>query len=322
MNGHEDRDTNDFRALGIVEEPVEAVDRSDARSGYRVFVAPDGFELAVPEQIIARALAWGRNAAPNEWYGLVVGRLGTDARGQHVTVLGLVPDHDARATPGYVETSHASEFATRERCRRLYPDGVIVGWVHGHHQCGARYSAPDRQNQATWTQPHSIGIVVDPWDPAELAVYRGPASERLAPRPARAVTSADLVTADVDFRALTFDAPDVVSSARAEERSTSGRRRARSTRLLAGLFLLLGVFGLVRDHRDRRSLAELTRRVRVLEARPLASRCPTPTPTGTPTASTTPGPRVVDGLTTPNERRAGTDTPRRSPSRLTTPSRR
>ena len=153
--------------------------REAARAGYRIFRSRDGFEVALGVAVIRRAILMGRSAAPNEWIGLLVGQLFSDDGGDHVVVVGLVPDVDAVVGPGFVATSHESEFRTRALARTLFPDGIIVGWVHGHVRHGVQYSATDRQNQATWRKEHAIGIVVDPWDPKELAVYRGPESELL-----------------------------------------------------------------------------------------------------------------------------------------------
>lgn len=267
MSRTEDQDESGFQALGVVAEPLDAVTREEARSGYRVFAGKDGFEAAVPEQVIERTLRWGRAAAPNEWYGLIVARLGEDARGRHVVVLGIVPDADARATPGYVETSHASELATRALCRLLYPDGVIVGWVHGHHRVGARYSSTDRRNQATWTQTHSLGIVVDPWDPAELAVYRGPSSEELVFTRPEEEPREDVNPSDTEFRPLT--------TPRSPERRAGPSTRSapgRGAQLVAGALvvavLVLLLVTLRRERRQERAIGDLLRRVHLLERRP------------------------------------------------------
>lgn len=175
-----DRGDDGFSPIAVVEEHVCAIPREEARAGYRVFRGRDGFEVAIPEHVVERVLACGRHAAPQEWFGLVVGRVHEDDRGRHVVVLGIVPDPEARAEHGFVETSTTSEFRTRTSARLLYPDGIVIGWIHGHVEHGARYSATDRRTQATWTQPHSLGIVVDPWDANEIAVYRGPECEELS----------------------------------------------------------------------------------------------------------------------------------------------
>ena len=60
-----------------------------------------------------------------------------------------------------------------------YPDAVLLGWVHSHVRCGVTFSSTDRATQATWRESYSLGIVVDPWHPRELTVYRGPKAEAL-----------------------------------------------------------------------------------------------------------------------------------------------
>lgn len=168
-----------FVPLAETPEAITSIDRGVARSGYRTFRGADGFEVAVPAHVVERAHAFAQVAAPREWYGLVIARLCEDATGRHAVVVGIVPDEEARTRPGSVETTPESEYASRQRARRLYPDGVIAGWVHSHPRGGIVYSPTDRANQATWTQPHSLGIVVDPWHADGLAVYRGPGAELL-----------------------------------------------------------------------------------------------------------------------------------------------
>lgn len=179
MNRAITADDSSFAPVALREEPVHDAARETARSGYRVFRGRGGFEVAVPEQVISRAVAFARTAAPREWYGLVVARLCEDEAGKHAVVLGIVPDPDARASEGTVETTPDSEYATRMCARTLYPDGIVVGWLHTHPRGGLAFSRTDKANQATWSQEHSLGLLVDPWHPHELAVYRGPRSERL-----------------------------------------------------------------------------------------------------------------------------------------------
>ena len=179
-----------FRPLGVVEERVCRKDRARARTGYVVYKGTTGFEVAIPETVLERIRLFGEKAAPKEWYGILVGRLYDDAAGRHVVVVGAVPDPDADASPGFVRTCFDSELRTRTSASLLYPDGVPVGWVHGHVRFGARYSPTDFRNQATWTQPHSVGIVVDPFTEPGLGVYRGPEGELLElarPEPPAAV---------------------------------------------------------------------------------------------------------------------------------------
>jgi proteasome lid subunit RPN8/RPN11 len=168
-----------FTPVGMKAEPVARVDREEARSGYALYRGHDGFEAAIPEAVLERMRALGERSAPEEWYGLLVGRLCDDGRGRHVVVLGLVPDPEASAGAGFVRTQFDSELRTRTAAALLYPDGVPVGWAHGHVRHGARFSETDFRNQATWRQAHALGIVVDPFREPKVGVYRGPEGELL-----------------------------------------------------------------------------------------------------------------------------------------------
>ncbi len=199
----EGEDPATFRPIRRVDDPVREIGRERARAGYRVFRAADGFEVAVPEQIVARMLALGRRAKPLEWYGLLVGSVCRDTHGTHVVVLGVVPDPDARAERSYVTSTVASEFQLRTNARVLYPEAVPIGWTHGHVGHGARYSGQDRRNQATWPQSYAVGIVVDPWSSPEMAVYRGPTSELLSEVRGEARAHGDAEASTTELHPLT-----------------------------------------------------------------------------------------------------------------------
>jgi proteasome lid subunit RPN8/RPN11 len=160
---------------------VQKADREVVRAAHRRFRARDDFEVIVAEQVIERAVAIGRSREPMEWMGLLVGRVCEDARGPYACVLGMVLDRDAEAGRHAVRSTPESEAATRALARYLFPDCVALGWIHGHIRHGVHFSGVDRDNQRTWRQAHSVGIVVDPWASELLAVYRGPDSERLSP---------------------------------------------------------------------------------------------------------------------------------------------
>lgn len=172
-------DTGGFTVVGAAPEPLHPLTPESARTGYLLFRGDDGFEVAIPDSLVERALAWGRQAAPNEWHGLVYGKLCEHVGARHVVVLGVVPDIEALAKPSYVETTDGSEFRTRLSGRVLFPDGIPLGWIHGHVRHGVRFSSTDLATQRSWTQPHALGIVVDPWNRQRLSVYRGPQSELL-----------------------------------------------------------------------------------------------------------------------------------------------
>ena len=168
-----------FTPLSASEELVLDGEREVVRRALRVFRSADGFEVGILRSVLDRAFVFAREAAPREMYAHLVGRLLQDDLGRHVVVDAVVPDDGAEGTPGRVQTTVESEHRSRTLARRLFPDGVILGWLHTHPQCTAVFSSTDKDNQATWTQPHSIGIVLSLLDDEHVTVYRGPFAEQL-----------------------------------------------------------------------------------------------------------------------------------------------
>lgn len=167
-----------FRAIAVSAEPVDTISRETVCTRVRRFIAKDGFALTVPEHVIERACALGKKAMPNEMFALLVGRRCADASGEHVAVLDVVQDEQAQGGPTSVTTTLASEAATRALAHRMFPDGIVLGWLHTHPEMSTAFSARDRANQRTWGKPYHLGIVVEPTTGA-MSVYRGPESELL-----------------------------------------------------------------------------------------------------------------------------------------------
>jgi len=259
-----------FRPLRSCEEPVTRAPRREQLSGPRLFAGRDGLVVAIPQPLVERMVAFAKKAAPNECFGLVVGRACRDREGPYVVVHGVVPDPQAKASRACVATTTESEVGTRLAADVLYPDAAVIGWWHSHPGYGLRYSAEDRRNQRTWTAGHAIGIVVDPTHPDLLAVYRGPDAELLRPeeappQPLEPETCRDTKRQQVHM----------------------GTRRARPRRLRAlelavlasvlvwpaiALFLAFGV------SRDLGELKANVQRLAMVEPRPVAQPDPAPTP--------------------------------------------
>lgn len=170
-----------FNVLDLVLEPVRMVSRRQALRGHRLFRGQDGFLAAIPETVAAEMSAFARRAAPNEWIGVVMLELCEDEEGRFVLVHGVVPDLGAVAKLASVRTTTDSEFRTRQLAEQLFPAAILGGWVHSHPHYGVFFSEMDRQTQRSWSEPYALGIVVDPWDAKELAVFRGASSELLEP---------------------------------------------------------------------------------------------------------------------------------------------
>lgn len=307
-----------FRALGATEAPIEAIERRAMRGGYRRFQGADGFEAAIPLDVLRRAEHIARRAAPNEWTGRLVGRVGRDAEGLHVTILGIILDPAAEVGPGHVETTHTSEAEVRRLSERLFPDAIQVGWSHGHIGYGARFSAADTATQRRWTHPYALGVVIDPFHEMAIGVYRGPEAELLTP------VDEEEVGASHPARSTR---PGACTASCAGHPGAPVRRRSLRHPLLVtmGLTLLVcAALVLRRSRTQEERLIVLSRREEELEHRVHrleGQRCPTATlegdvpgtAEGSPAPPTPPAaPRTT--APTPTGPRPRTPATRRSPS--------
>lgn len=253
-------DASSFVPIDTTEEPVHSLTRDRARRACRVYRGQDDFEVTLPEVVLERCLLFGKRAAPDEWFGLVVGKLCEEDGLRHLLILGVVPDPEARATTGMVETSVGSEFRTRMSARVLFPDGIIVGWAHGHVRCGAYFSSTDKRTQRSWTQPHSVSLVVDPWADEPIALYRGPDSELLVRviEDSESAAQNEQAEAEVPRRWDRFR----VATRRAASWSREKLRRRWKHLLVAAAVAFVSYLAL--------TLWEVAERVAALEARPRA----------------------------------------------------
>lgn len=172
--------SSSFRVIEATDERVHDAQRTRLLGSVHRFRAADGFEALIPQLLIEQVVALSQRAEPNEWLGVIVGRVGEDEQGSYVVIDGVVLDTRAIATPGSVRSTPEGERAVRQIAEAAYPTSTFIGWGHGHYRCGTQFSAGDRRNQATWTASHAIGIVCDPSSPEKVGVYRGPRSERLS----------------------------------------------------------------------------------------------------------------------------------------------
>ncbi len=245
-----------FTPLEHTTIPRRRETRAITRTRSRRFGDHAGYEVVLSEGTVRQLLALAHAAAPCECMGLVVGEACEDDTGRHDLVLGFVLDTEALAQPSGVQTTPASEVHTRTLVRQLHPGSAILGWFHSHVRCGARYSATDRTNQATWPDG-ALGIVVDPDDPEELGVYRGRDAQRLHRLPE--VTAAN---ADRSFTPLLSE-PRVVTTMPVRPAIRAVRSRATSlpwvARVAIAAAVVLGVANYWRTRRIEIELATLTR---------------------------------------------------------------
>ena len=168
-----------FRVIESTTGRVSTRARVDELGRVSSYRGRDGFEALVSDTLIDRLCTLSHAAEPNEWIGILVGRVGEDARGSYVIVDGVVLDAEAVATPGSVRSTVRGEQRVREIAAVAYPGSEVLGWAHSHYRCGTYFSPGDCDNQSTWTASYALGIVCDPRAPERIGVYRGPGAERL-----------------------------------------------------------------------------------------------------------------------------------------------
>lgn len=202
-----------FRPIGAArpKELFRARPHDDGR--YLEFVAPDGYSCFVRAGAVRDMAAWGRAAGRSEVMGRLGGRQCRDRDGPYTVVEQATLGERARGGPGYIVADVAAQQALHnefeKECRVL----DSLGWWHTHvGEVGLFYSAVDRENQATWTDLDSVGIVLNPQLEGEaLKVFRGPKSEPLDRASDEAI--------------LKLMRPKESSRQTATETSTSGRKQ-------------------------------------------------------------------------------------------------
>jgi proteasome lid subunit RPN8/RPN11 len=144
-------------------------------AGYVVFQA-DRLNVYITPDIAATIRECAAGAAPRETGGLLAGRILRDDLGHYVMVTGMA---QAPPTAGEFGSFSLSPKGT-EKLRRVlseqHPSADVIGWWHSH-SAPSSYSNTDRGNQAIWTDPRHIGLLVfaqgTPW----AALYVGPQSK-------------------------------------------------------------------------------------------------------------------------------------------------
>lgn len=165
-----------FRPMGpLVPSPLFRARPGRAES-YLEALGRDGFACFIHTQALFFMARWGQQALPSETIGRLAGRVCVDSQGEYVLIEKAVLNRVARQGDAFVNSDVPAQEKVRQElereCRALEP----VGWWHTH-TCGIGlfYSSTDRQNQATWSDENSIGIVLDPELETEgLRVFRGP----------------------------------------------------------------------------------------------------------------------------------------------------
>ena len=169
----------DFRPLGEQEPTPLYRDRPATSDTHLTFADVDGFQCFVHVEVVRQIATWGQRAGENEVIGRLGGRNCTDGQGAYVLIERAILNRKAQGGGAHVDADIAAQEHGRRAFERQCPAYDIEGWFHTHRSGPLFYSEPDRRNQATWTQPNSIGIVVNASLEGELKVFRGPDSSEL-----------------------------------------------------------------------------------------------------------------------------------------------
>ena len=159
----------------IIEHAFDVPFRTrNVNAGHIAFRADD-LDVYVLTDVASRARQWARNALPRETGGLLAGRILRDNAGRYAVVTGIACAPAGAGGMGRFVLSPEETDLLRRALARDHPSADVVGWWHSHTAPSA-FSPTDRANQAIWTDPRSVGLLVfaegTPW----AAVYVGPQS--------------------------------------------------------------------------------------------------------------------------------------------------
>lgn len=147
---------------------------------YLCFEGVDGFGCYVHVEAVRMMARWGLAARGEEIIGRLGGRFCEDGLGGYTIVQRAIYNDHATGGPVHVVADVDAQEAGRRKfeqeCRVL----DCVGWWHTHPSGSLFYSSTDRENQAMWTNPRAVGLVLDPKLRHEgLKVFQGPDSREL-----------------------------------------------------------------------------------------------------------------------------------------------
>jgi proteasome lid subunit RPN8/RPN11 len=159
----------------IIEHAFDVPFRArNVHSGYVRFRADD-LDVYVTPAVASRAREWARDALPRETGGLLAGRILRDDAGQYVVVTGIACAPEGAGGVGAFSLSPEETELLRRALSQHHPSADVIGWWHSHG-APSQYSSTDRSNQAIWTDPRHVGLLVfargTPW----AALYVGPQS--------------------------------------------------------------------------------------------------------------------------------------------------
>jgi proteasome lid subunit RPN8/RPN11 len=111
--------------------------------------------------------------------GLLLGRVWSSGQGAGMGEDPIVVIQDSVASEECINSAVSLEMSTEVWSRAnllARAESLVVGWYHSHPDLGAFFSGTDRRTQAAFfTQPYSIGWVIDPIRGQEK-LFSGPSS--------------------------------------------------------------------------------------------------------------------------------------------------
>ena len=199
---------------------------------YAEFETADGRRVFIHHEVLADLRAIERAEHPNETAGLLFGRTFTDGANQCALVRHLIRPRvgEVIGTPVTVTITAEGSSRMSRRAQECHPCADAVGWAHTHPTFGAYFSGTDRAEQAIWTSPASVGLVISGLPEADprYEVFVGPESTPTSQVGRAATTSRSrsrLSAASVE--PIDTEAHDVRRPAVAPFPSRGGRDRPR-----------------------------------------------------------------------------------------------
>jgi proteasome lid subunit RPN8/RPN11 len=161
----------------VVSAPVHV--RPRPRSGeWAIHRTADGRTAFIAPDVLATAFAMLRRHGPDETAGLMFGRCFRDADGVYAVVTGAETPRPGEVVGNVATVEITAEGAEAMTTRYHEHDFVadVLGWWHTHPRYTAFFSGTDRDEQARWNLPVSVGLVVagEPDAGEPYAVYLGP----------------------------------------------------------------------------------------------------------------------------------------------------
>ncbi len=133
------------------------------------------------DNVLAKISWWACCSRNSEIVGRLVGRPYRDEHGEWVILTGAIAAHFVGG-PVNVKTTVEDGAVMARALEQEHPTEELMGWYHSH-TCGLDdYSSTDQINQAEWSKPYHMGLLVTLHsDSVTVHAYCGPESKRMHP---------------------------------------------------------------------------------------------------------------------------------------------